>query len=302
VNQNFIIRLDHNKNTSNHSRWRRFKYSRFVEAINKNPFASIGIIIIFVFLLISLFPFLFTDNDPIKLEIRSRLLPPSAEHPFGTDMMGMDIYARVIYGAQLTLRNIFVVMGIAVGIGLIIGSVAGFFGHIIEEVLMRFTDIFLAFPSLILAIAVNAVLGRGFLQTMLAVGFSWWPGYARTIRGQILSVKYDDFIVAANSMGASEFRVLTKHILPNCFVPVLVRITLDSGFVALTTASLSFLGMGAELPAPEWGRMVADGRNFLLNEWWVSTFPGLALFLVVVGFNLFGEIIRDWLDPSRIGR
>ena len=137
---------------------------------------------------------------------------------------------------------------------------------------------------------------------MMAVGFSWWPGYARTIRGQILTVKYEDYIVAADSIGASRMRVLVKHILPNCFIPVLVRITLDSGFVALTTASLSFLGMGAELPAPEWGRMVADGRNYLLNQWWVATYPGLALFMVVIGFNLFGEIVRDWLDPSGIGR
>ena len=166
---------------------------------------------------------------------------------------------------------------------------------------MRVTDVFLAFPVLILAIAVNAVLGRGLIQTMLAVGFSWWPGYARFIRGQVLSVKMEEYVTGARAVGVTPLRILSHHILPNCSAPILVRVTLDSGFVALTTAGLSFLGLGAEPPIPEWGRMVAEGRDYLLHHWWVSTFPGLALFLIVVGFNLFGEVLRDWLDPTGIG-
>ena len=167
---------------------------------------------------------------------------------------------------------------------------------------MRFTDIIIAFPFLILAIAVNAALGRGLLQTMLAVGFSWWPGYARLVRGQILAVKNEEYVTAARALGGSNLRIMARHVFRNSVDPIIVRVTLDIGLVALATSGLSFLGLGAAPPTPEWGRMVADGRDFLLDQWWISTYPGLALFLVVVGFNLVGMILRDWLDPSSVGR
>jgi peptide/nickel transport system permease protein len=167
---------------------------------------------------------------------------------------------------------------------------------------MRISDIFLAFPALILAISLNAALGRGLIQSMLAVGWSWWPSYSRLIRGQILSVKNEEYVTAAECIGASKSRILIKHVLLNCFDPIIVSITLDVGYIALTTAGLSFLGLGAAPPTPEWGRMVAEGRDYLLDQWWVTTFPGLALFVLVVSFNLFGELVRDWLDPSAIGR
>lgn len=282
--------------------WQKVRRSNLARAIHNNPFAIIGIVIAFAFLLFAFFPQAFTTYDPVKLSLRDRLLPPSSTHWFGTDNLGMDVYTRVIYGARITLQNVIIVLVVAVGIGMFVGSLSGFFGGKTDELLMRVTDIFLAFPVLILAIAVNAALGRGMLLTMLAVGFAWWPGYARLIRGQILSVKYEEYVFAAEAIGTNTSRILTRHILPNSFSPILVRITLDVGFVALTTAGLSFLGLGAEPPTPEWGRMVAEGRDFLLNEWWVSTFPGLALFLFVVGFNLLGEILRDWLDPTGIGR
>lgn len=279
--------------------WRRGRVSR---ALRSSPLGAVGLAIVIGFLLIAFFPGLFSEGDPLKLSLRERLLPPSPQHWFGTDGLGMDIYTRVIYGARITLQVVLVVLLIAVSVGYLVGALAAYAGGWVDDVLMRITDVFLAFPNLVLAIAVNAALGRGLMQTMLAVGLVWWPSYARLIRSQVLSVKHEEYVVAAETIGGSPARVLVRHILPNCFDPVIVRITLDVGFVALTTAGLSFLGLGAEPPAPEWGRMVADGRANFLDQWWITTFPGLALFLVVVGFNLFGELIRDVLDPSSIDR
>jgi peptide/nickel transport system permease protein len=264
--------------------------------------ASIGLVIVSGFLVVALFPSAFTNYDPVKLNLPEKFLPPSREHPFGTDEMGRDIYTRVLYGANITLRNVVVVLLITTTAGYLVGATAGYFGGRVDEFLMRIVDVFLIFPTLILALAVNAVLGGGLVQTMIAVGVSWWASYARLIRGQILSVKYEEYVTAAQSIGARPYRVLGRHLLPNCFTPVIVTITLDVGFIALATAGLSFLGLGAPSPTPEWGRMVSDGRAYLLEQWWATTFPGLALFLVVIGFNLLGEIVRDWLDPSSINR
>lgn len=281
---------------------RSLRRSRFVRALRHNPISIIGIVIAIIFFTFAIIPESFTQYNPIKLNLGDRLLPPSSEHWFGTDSVGLDIYTRVIFGARTTLLVVIVVLSIATSIGYLVGATAGYFGSWYDDLFMRLTDIILAFPSLILAVAVNAALGRGLTQTMLAVGFSWWPSYARLIRGQVLSVKNEEYVTAARSVGAGTFRVLVSHVLRNSFDPVVVRITLDVGFVALTTAGLSFLGLGAEPPTPEWGRMVADGRDYLLAQWWVTTFPGLALFMVVVGFNLVGEVLRDWLDPSVINR
>lgn len=281
---------------------RAFRRSRFMKAVRNNPFGVLGLIIVFAFFLFALFPGAFTRYDPELLSLRTRLLPPSSDHWLGTDQLGMDVFTRVIYGARTTLRIVLVVLAIATSIGFVIGTIAGYFGGVIDEILMRITDVVIAFPFLILAIAVNAALGRGLLQTMLAVGFSWWPSYARLVRGQVLAVKNEEYVMAARALGSSDLRVMAKYVFRNSMDPVIVRITLDVGLVALTTAGLSFLGLGAEPPTPEWGRMVAEGRDFLLDQWWITTYPGLALFLVVVGFNLLGMILRDWLDPSSVGR
>ncbi len=280
------------------SLWR----SRFVRAVWNNPFGILGLVIVFAFFLFAFFPQAFTRYDPELLSLRTRLLPPSSQHWLGTDQLGMDVYSRVIYGARTTLKIVVVVLAIATSIGFVVGTLAGYFGGIVDEILMRITDVVIAFPFLILAIAVNAALGRGLLQTMLAVGFSWWPSYARLVRGQVLAIKNEEYVMAARALGGSDIRVMARHVFRNSMDPVIVRITLDVGLVALTTAGLSFLGLGAEPPTPEWGRMVAEGRDFLLDQWWISTYPGLALFLVVVGFNLVGMILRDWLDPSSVGR
>ena len=282
--------------------WQKFKKSRFALAIRHNPLSILGIIILVLLIVMVLWPELFTSQSATLLNLRNKFLNPSADHPFGTDHMGVDIFSRVIYAARTTIWVVFVVLSIATGLGFIVGSLAAYMGGRVDSILMRLTDVWMAFPSLVLAIALNAALGRGLFQTMLAVGFSWWPSYARLIRAQIMSVKNEEYILAARALGAGHFRILLRHIFRNAFDPIIVNITIDVGFVALATAGLSFLGLGIEPPTPEWGRMVAEGRDYLLDQWWASTFPGLALFLFVVGFNLLGEIVRDWLDPSNVGR
>lgn len=281
---------------------RRRNRSRFARAVRQNPVAAIGLPFVALFLIATVVPGLFSSADPTLVSLSERLKPPSSENWFGTDHLGMDVFGRVVHGARATLISVLVVLALAVSIGSIIGAVAGYFGGWVDEVLMRVTDVMLAFPFLVLAIAINAALGRGLWQTMFAVGLSWWPSYARLVRGQILATKNNEFVTASTALGARQRRTLIRHVVPNSFDPVLVRITLDIGLVALTTAGLSFLGLGVEPPTPEWGRMVAEGRDYLLSHWWITTFPGLALFAVVVGFNLVGIIVRDWLDPSGINR
>ena len=282
--------------------WRKFKQSRFAFAVRHNPLSILGLVILFILIVMVLAPELFTSQSATLLNLRNKFLDPSGDHPFGTDHMGVDIFARVVYAARTTIWVVFVVLSIATSLGFLVGAVAAYLGGRVDSILMRLTDVWMAFPSLVLAIALNAALGRGLFQTMLAVGFSWWPSYARLVRAQVLSVKNEEYILAARALGAGHFRILVRHIIRNGFDPIIVNITIDVGFVALATAGLSFLGLGIEPPTPEWGRMVAEGRDYLLDQWWASTFPGLALFMFVVGFNLLGEIVRDWLDPSNVGR
>jgi peptide/nickel transport system permease protein len=282
--------------------WHKFRRSRFARAVRRNPLSILGLVVLTVLIAMILLPEAFTSYNPTRLSLGSKFIAPNAEHIFGTDHLGMDVFARIVYGARTTAWVVVVVMTIAVGIGVLVGATAGYVGGWVDDLFMRFTDIVLAFPSLILAIALNAALGRGLLQTMLAVGLSWWPSYARLVRSQVLAVKNEEHVLAAKTLGANHFTILTRYILWNGIDPIIVTITVDVGFVALATAGLSFLGLGAEPPTPEWGRMVAEGRDYLLDQWWVSTFPGMALFMVVIGFNLLGEIVRDWLDPGSIGR
>ncbi len=282
--------------------WRKFKQSRFAFAVRHNPLSILGLLILVLLMLMVLVPEWFTSHSATLLNLRTKFISPSAEHPFGTDHMGIDIFTRVVYGTRTTIWVVFVVLSIATSLGFVVGSLAAYLGGRVDSILMRMTDVWMAFPSLVLAIALNAALGRGLFQTMIAVGFSWWPSYARLVRAQVLSVKNEEYVLAARALGASHFRIVVRHIIRNGFDPVIVNITIDVGFVALATAGLSFLGLGIEPPTPEWGRMVAEGRDYLLDQWWASTFPGLALFMFVVGFNLLGELVRDWLDPSNVGR
>ena len=276
--------------------------SRSYRALRASPLGILGVAMLALVVIAALAPGLLTHYDPVKLLLQDKFLPPSAEHWFGTDDVGRDVYTRVVYGARVTLLSTLMVLVLAASIGTVVGALAGFYGGWLDSAVMRVTDMFLAFPALILALAINAALGRGLTQAMLAVAISWWPSYARLVRGQVLSTKQEEYVTAAQVMGAPVPVVIGKHILLNSFPPILVRMTLDIGFIALTTAGLSFLGLGVEPPTPEWGRMVADGRAYLLDQWWWTTFPGLALFLLVVGSNLTGDVVRESLDPSLVNR
>ena len=266
-------------------------------AFRHNPLGLLGILLLTLVIFVALFAPYIAPYDPVEFNVPDRVQAPSAQHIFGTDAFGRDIFSRVVYGSRISLRVVLIVLSIAVVIGVLIGASAGFFGGLLDEVFMRITDMFLSFPALILALAVNAALGPGINQAMLAVAIVWWPGYARMIRGQVISAKNKPHVEAARAIGASQRRILTHHILPSSINPTMVEITLDAGFVVLVTAGLSFVGLGAQPPSPEWGRMVTEGRAVILTAWWWSTFPGLAIMVLVVGFNLTGDFIRDILDP-----
>jgi peptide/nickel transport system permease protein len=270
-------------------------------SFRRNPLGALGIGLILAILLVAVFAPQLATHDPNQLNRDARLLPPSAEHLFGTDAPGRDVYSRVVYGSRISLRVAFVVLVIATTVGSLLGAAAGYFGGLVDEILMRITDVFLAFPALILAMAVNAALGPGIGSAMLAVGFTWWPAYARLIRSQVLSVRSKPYVEAAHCIGATRRRVLFRHILPNCTSPIIVQVTLDAGYVVLTVAGLSFIGLGAQPPSSEWGFLVSEGHTHVLTQWWWSTFPGLAICLLVVGFNLVGDFLRDLLDPRLRG-
>jgi peptide/nickel transport system permease protein len=255
-------------------------------------------IIVFLLLVAAAAPLLAT-HDPYEQILPDRLLPPSGSHYFGTDSLGRDIYSRVVYGARVTLSIAFLVAVISTPVGLVIGVLAGYFGGALDEILMRLSDIFLAFPKLILAIAFAAALGPGVENAIVAISVANWPSYARLARAETLSVRNNDYIQVIRSMGASNLRIMVGHITPMCLSSIIVRLSLDMGTIILTAAGLGFLGLGAQPPVPEWGLMVSDGRQFLVDQWWVSTLPGFAILIVVMGFNLMGDGFRDILDPHQ---
>jgi len=227
-----------------------------------------------------------------------KLLPPSTEYFFGTDELGRDIFSRVLYGTRISLQTALLAVGLALLIGIPLGAIAGASGGVVDEVIMRITDTFLSFPPLLLAIAIAAFLGPSLTNAMLAIAISWWPWYTRLIRGQAVSIKERQFVKAARAIGTPHFRIVFGHIVPNCIAPVIVQASMDLGGVILTAAALSFLGLGAQPPTPEWGLMVSTSRNYFLNAWWYSIFPGLAIFITVLAFNLVGDGLREILDPK----
>lgn len=266
--------------------------------LRKSPLAVVGASVVLLFVFLALFGESVAPYDPNEIDMVSRFSPPTNEHFFGTDKMGRDIFSRILCGATLSVRAGLVVLAIAVPIGVILGGVAGLFGGWIDETIMRITDVFLSFPPLILAMAFSAALGPSLFNAMVALSVVWWPLYTRLVRGQALSIRETLYVEAARSKGAGKWNLIFRHILPNCLSPILVTFTLDLGWVITATASLSFLGFGAQPPMPEWGKMVADGRIYLMQAWWVSMFPGLAIAFTVLGFNLLGDGIRDALDPK----
>lgn len=264
-----------------------------------NPLAMAGLVIIFLLLLMVVLAPILAPGSPYGQILVNRLQPPSAQHWFGTDQLGRDIYTRVIHGAHLTLMIVALVAILAAPAGLLIGTVAGYAGGLVDTVLMRITDVFLAFPRLVLALAFVAALGPGIENAVIAIALTSWPPYARVARAETLSLRSSDFIAAARLQGASPARIVLRHIVPLCLSSVIIRITLDMAGIILTAAGLGFLGLGAPQPLPEWGAMVAAGRDFILDNWWVATIPGIAIFIVSLGFNLLGDGLRDVLDPKQ---
>lgn len=227
-----------------------------------------------------------------------KLLPPSGKHFFGTDELGRDVFSRVLYGTRISLETALLTLGLALLIGIPLGAIAGATGGFVDEVIMRITDIFLSFPPLLLAIAIAAFLGPSLTNAMLAMAISWWPWYTRLIRGQAISIRERQFVKAAKAIGTPHFKIVFGHIVPNCIAPVIVQASMDLGGVTLTASALSFLGLGAQPPTPEWGLMVSTSRNYFLNAWWYSIFPGLAILITVLAFNLLGDGLREILDPK----
>jgi peptide/nickel transport system permease protein len=270
--------------------WRR------VRRIWHNRSAALGGALVLAWLLIALLAPLIAPYSPTAQKVTNRLKPPSAQHWFGTDELGRDVFSRVLHGARVSLPVALAVVAMTGTVGILLGSAAGYAGGLADEIIMRVADAVLAFPSLILAIAITAALGPGLLNAALAIALVLWPEYARLVRSQVIALREMEFVSAATALGASPWRNLFVHILPNALPLMLVKISLDMGNAILLAASLSFVGLGAVPPTPEWGAMVAAGRHKFF-EWWIATFPGLAIFTAVVGFNFLGDGLRDLLDP-----
>jgi len=239
-----------------------------------------------------------TSYDPIKPSLEEMLAPPSWAHWFGTDEFGRDILCRMLYGSRVALQVGLIADGISLAIGVLLGLLAGYFGGRIGSLIMRFIDILLAFPYLLLAMMIVAILGPGLRNAMIAIGIVYIPQYTRLVRGSVLSVLGLDYVVAARISGASHWRIMTRHILRNCYSPIIVQASLTFGSAIVQTAGLGFLGLGAQPPAPEWGSILSTGRNYILQAPWICTFPGLGILVTVVGFNLLGDGLRDALDPK----
>ena len=275
--------------------WRRFA---------ENRLALLGLGIILALLVVAALADVLAPHNPVQGNLmNARLLPPgSSGYLLGTDDQGRDILSRLIYGSRLTLMVVVLVAVIAAPIGLIVGTVSGYAGGWVDAVLMRITDIFLAFPKLVLALALVAALGPGIENAILAIAVTSWPPYARIARAETLTFRHSEFISAVRLMGASPFRIVLRHIMPLCLSSLIVRVTLDMAGIILTAAGLGFLGLGAQPPLPEWGAMIASGRRFILDQWWVAAMPGFAILVVSLGFNLLGDGLRDALDPKEAGQ
>jgi len=265
-------------------------------AFRKNPAAVVGLVIVLALLLLAAFAPLIAQYDPLAQALDQRLLAPSAKHWFGTDALGRDIFSRIVYGTRVTLVIVMLVV-ITVGpLGLLIGCAAGYFGGWIDTVLMRITDVFLAFPRLVLALAFVAALGPGLENAVIAIAFTAWPPYARVARAETMIIRNADYISAMRLQGASQMRIVLKHIVPMCVPSLIVRTTYDMAGIIIIAAGLGFLGLGAQPPIPEWGAMISTGREQIFDQWWVATFPGVAICVVALGFNLLGDGLRDVLD------
>jgi len=271
-------------------------------AFMRNPLAVAGLCLVLVLVAMAALAPALAPYDPTAQDLANRLLPPGGVHPFGTDELGRDIASRILFGARITLRIVVLVAVVVAPLGLLVGVTAGYFGGWVESVLMRVTDVFLAFPKLILALALVSAIGPSLENAIIAIAATSWPAYARVARAETVALRGADFVAAARLLGASHMRVVALHIAPLCVSSVLVRLTLDMAGIVLTAAGLGFLGLGAQPPLPEWGAMMAAGRAYLTDQWWVAAVPGFAILLASLGFNLVGDGLRDVLDPRESGR
>jgi peptide/nickel transport system permease protein len=265
---------------------------------NRMAVAGLGLVVLLVvaaFLAPVIVPY--PEDAAGAVHTQDALLPPSTAHLFGTDDLGGDVFSRVVYGARYSLAIGLAIVSLAFLIGVPLGAIAGFAGGFVNELIMRTTDIFLTIPGIVLALAIGAALGPGLVNAAIALAFVWWPGFCRLTQGQVLALREQTYVEAAEVVGAGQGRVVFRHILPNALTPLIVKVSMDIGFAILTAAGLSFIGIGAQPPTPEWGAMVNTGRQFMPDWWWYATFPGLAIFLAVFGFNLLGDGVRDAFDP-----
>jgi|TARA_B100001964_G_scaffold230444_1_gene283943 peptide/nickel transport system permease protein len=264
----------------------------------RRPLAVAGSILIILLCVLALFPSAIAPYDPIKIELSDRLQPPGSANWFGTDSFGRDLFSRVIFGVRISLlTSVTVVTGAAV-VGTSLGVLSGYLGGWVDEVLMRVTDVFMAIPVILLAMVVVVVLKPGLINTMIALIVVWWPVYARLMRSQVITIKERPYVEAAVAFGAGSWKVTVRHIVPNALAPILVQCTMDMGYVVLTGAALGFMGLGAQPPMPEWGKMISSGRAYFLDAWWYPVFPGFAIASTVMIFNLLGDYLRDWMDPK----
>ena len=265
----------------------------------RNPLAIVGLLVVLALIALSLLSPVLATHDPGVQDLGHRLARPSAAHWLGTDELGRDVYSRLLYGGRITLGMVVAVVVLVAPLGLAVGCVAGYAGGVWDRLLMRVTDVFLAFPRLILALAFVAALRPGVTSAVAAIALTAWPPYARLARAETLGLRGTDFIAAVRLTGAGAGRIVLRHIAPLCLPSLIVRVTLDMSSIILTAAGLGFLGMGAQPPSPEWGAMIATARRFILEQWWVPTAPGLAIFVASLAFNLLGDGLRDVLDPKQ---
>lgn len=288
--------LDETPSTRRQAVWGR-RYRLWL-GLKRHPLAMSGLIVVLLMLLLSLAAPLLTPYEPGFQDLANRLARPSSLHWLGTDELGRDIFTRLLFGGRTTLGMVIAVVLITAPIGLFIGCIAGYAGGLLDKTLMRITDIFLAFPRLILALAFVAALTPGVESAILAIALTAWPPYARLARAETLQFRHSDFIAASRLSGASPLRIILRHVMPLCVPSLIVRVTLDMSSIIITAASLGFLGMGAQPPSPEWGTMIATARRFLFSEWWVPLMPCIAIFLTSLAFNFLGDGLRDVLDPK----
>jgi peptide/nickel transport system permease protein len=289
------------------ARWRADHASQITDVrrglyrFTRNRLSVIGLLMVIVLIIIAITAPLwipYPDDVTGNVNMAERLIEPSPMHLFGTDDAGRDVFSRTIMATRTSFAVGVIILTVAIAIGVTLGSIAGYFGGITNQVIMRMTDIMLTFPGIFLALAISAALGRGILNATLALSVTWWPGYCRLVEAQMLKMREEDFVAGARAIGASNRRVIFRHILPNLLTAIIIKASMDFGFAVLSLAALGFIGIGVLPPEPDWGSMISAGRRFIPDSWWYSTFPGLFMFVTVLAFNLLGDGLRDLLDPN----